>query len=81
MKQHIVEGGCTQRSFGFGGMFPRRKRTKQDMKRLSASARVAITFNPLRASWCQSVGNGSRRNKFSKLPATDLMGASELFNS
>jgi len=36
MKQHIVEGGCTQRSFGFGGMFPRRKRTKQDMKRLSA---------------------------------------------
>jgi hypothetical protein len=34
MKQPIVEGGCTQRPFGFGGMFPRRKPTKQDAKRL-----------------------------------------------
>ena len=31
MKQQIVEGGCTQRPFGFGG-----KPTKQDSERLVA---------------------------------------------
>jgi hypothetical protein len=36
MKQHIVEGGCTQRPFVFGGKFPRRKPTKQDAERLLA---------------------------------------------
>ena len=51
------------------------------MNRLSDSARVAITFKPLRASSRQSGGGGSRRSKLSRLPAIDLMGASELFIS
>ena len=36
------------------------------MKRLSDSARVAMTFKPLRASSRQSAGGGSRRSKPSK---------------
>ena len=51
------------------------------MKRLSDSARLAMTFNPLRASSRQSAGGGSRRSKVSRLPAIDLIGASELFIS
>ena len=51
------------------------------MNRLSDSARVAITFKPLRVSSRQSGGGGSRRSRVSRLPAIDLMGASELFIS
>ena len=51
------------------------------MKRLSDSARVAMMFNPLRASSRQSAGGGSRRINVSRLPAIDLIGASELFIS
>jgi hypothetical protein len=51
MKQHIVEGGCTQHPFGFGGKFPRRKPTKQDVERLVARVdrSVSIAGWPWRA--------------------------------
>ena len=51
------------------------------MNRLNESARAAMDFRPLRASSCQSTGRGSLRSNASKLPANDLIGASELFIS
>ena len=52
------------------------------MKRLSASARVAITRQAaLAGPSSQSGGRGSRCTRLPRLPAIDLIGASELFSS
>ena len=51
------------------------------MKRLRLSEREVITFRPRRMSSRQSSGSGSRARMLSRLPAIDLMGASELFSS
>ena len=62
-----------------GGSFVRRVYACRN--RPSESARDAMEFNPLRASSRQSGGGGSRRRRDSKLAASDLIGASELFIS
>ncbi len=51
------------------------------MNRLSESARAAITSMPRVTSSRQSPGSGSRSSRFDRLPAIDLIGASELFSS
>ena len=51
------------------------------MKRPSDSAREAITESPRRRSSSASAGRGSRETSASRLPAIDLMGASELLSS
>ena len=51
------------------------------MKRLRDSARVAITPSPRSRSVSQSAARGSRCTRLPRLPAIDLIGASELFSS
>ena len=51
------------------------------MKRLSDSDREAMTPRPRWTSSRQSAGGGSRSRIVARLPAIDLIGASELFIS
>ena len=69
---------CTGRSCGCGS---RASRAYAPMKRASDSDRASITSSPRRRSCSQSGGRAGRSARLRRLPAIDLIGASELLIS